>query len=207
MSYIQARLSTPPTAFAFSFTPSQNAEWGLPDIPVDFVVSASPDKNNFLPVAHLTEGMPSDISENYISPIIFTDGNTHYVRFQVLETIGKRENSHIFAMSEFQMHNIIFDEEASPYYLSEEVREAFDALQAEMQNIHSQIGAGTVTAADRTSLSAAIEAAEQALENATEIRTIPASSSKDRAIYNLNGQRVSKAQKGIYIVNGRKVLY
>ena len=125
----------------------------------------------------------------------------------MLETIGKRENSHIFAMSEFQMHNIIFDEEASPYYLSEEVREAFDALQAEMQNIHSQIGAGTVTAADRTSLSAAIEAAEQALENATEIRTIPASSSKDRAIYNLNGQRVSKAQKGIYIVNGRKVLY
>ena len=29
----------------------------------------------------------------------------------------------------------------------------------------------------------------------------------DGAIYNLAGQRVSKAQKGIYIVNGKKVLY
>jgi len=40
----------------------------------------------------------------------------------------------------------------------------------------------------------------------TAISTVTANNSND-AIYNLNGQRVSKAQKGLYIVNGKKVLY
>jgi len=41
----------------------------------------------------------------------------------------------------------------------------------------------------------------------TAISTINASNSNIDAIYNINGQRVSKAQKGLYIVNGKKVLY
>ena len=207
MSYIQAHVALPQCAFAFSFTPSQNAEYGLPDIPVDIDVKVSPNTKNFLSVAHLTEGMPSSISESYTSPVIFTDGDIRYLRFHVLQTIGKRADSHIFAMSEFQIHDVIFDEEASPYYQLAEVKDAFDALQAEMQRMRPLIVAGTATADDRASLSAAIEAAEQALEHATEIRTVPASSPKGEAIYNLSGQRVSKTQKGIYITNGRKVLY
>ena len=124
-----------------------------------------------------------------------------------METIGKRADSHIFAMSEFQVHKVIIDEEASPYYLIPQVKEAFDALQTEMQTMHSLIGAGTSTAQDRESLSAAIERAEQALENADCISIVPAFSPKDDAIYNLSGQRVSKVEKGIYIMNGKKVLY
>ena len=206
MSYIQAHLTNLPIAFAFSFTPSQNPDYGLSDIPVDIVVTASPNTRNFLPVAHLTEGMPTSISESYTSPVLFTDSTTRYLRFQVMETIGKRENSRVFAMSEFQIHNAIIDEEVSPYCIKPQVKEAFDALQSEMKAIHLAIGEGTVTAEDRESLRQAIERAELALQNADAIDFIPAFPKEQGIIYNLAGQRVSKIGKGIYIVNGRKIL-
>jgi protoheme ferro-lyase len=124
-----------------------------------------------------------------------------------METIGKRADSHIFAMSEFQVHNVTIDEEASPYYMKPTVKEAFDALMAETQAMRSLIVAGTVSAESMSSLRQAIERAEQALKNATEIKTVYAPSFKPETIYNLSGQRVSKAQKGIYIINGKKVLF
>ncbi|MBO4549349.1 MAG: DUF3472 domain-containing protein, partial [Bacteroidaceae bacterium] len=64
MSYIQAHLTPALTAFAFSFTPSQNPEYGLPDTPTNILVSASPNTKHFVPVAELTEGLPSSISES-----------------------------------------------------------------------------------------------------------------------------------------------
>lgn len=207
MSYIQARASNIKNAFAFSFTPSQNPEYGLPDIPTDIIVSTSSTTNNFIPIVQLTEGMPTSISESYTSPVIFTDGLSRFIRFQVMETIGKRADSHIFAMSEFQVHDVTFDEDASPYYQKDGVKEAFDALQTEMQAMRSLIAANTATAADRENLRQAIERAEQALENTTEIKSISSAfTAKKSEIYNLAGQRVSKLQKGIYIINGKKVL-
>jgi hypothetical protein len=207
MSYIQAHLSTVLEAFAFSFTPSQNPDYGLPDIPTDIIVSTSTAPKNFVPVIELTEGMPSSIDESYVSPVIFTDGNTRYIRFQVMQTIGQRADSHIFAMSEFQVHKAIIDEEASPYYMKSNVKEAFDALLAEIQAMRPLLVANTATAEDRESLSQAIERAELALQTADEIK-LPFSdlSSKEQVIYNLAGQRVNKIGKGIYIVNGKKVL-
>ncbi|MCH4147698.1 MAG: hypothetical protein LKG25_04510 [Prevotella sp.] len=39
------------------------------------------------------------------------------------------------------------------------------------------------------------------------IRTIKSQTSKDNKVYNLQGCRVSSPQKGLYIINGKKVLY
>ena len=206
MSYIQASLPKAMNAFAFSFTPSQHEEWGLPDTPSDILITASSTTRSFLPVVRLAEDMPTSVSESYTSPVIFTDGGTRFVRFQVMKTLGNRADSHIFAMSEFQVHDVIIDENKSPYYQKEGVKEAFDALQAELQSIRPRVVAGTTSSADRQSLREAIEAAEKSLENSTEIKTIPYSTSGVEIIYNLNGQRISKVQKGIYIVNGKKVL-
>ena len=206
MSYIQARITGTPSAFAFSFTPSQNPEYGLPDIPTDIIVSASSTTQNLLPVAELTEGMPTSIADSYTSPVIFTDGNSRFLRFQVNKTIGNRADSHIFAMSEFQIHEAVIDENESPYYQRENVKEAFDALNAELQAFRTLIGNNAVTAEARESLRQAIEAAERALDNSTEIKTVASSPMREEVIYNLSGQRVRNAQKGIYIVNGRKVL-
>ena len=209
MSYIQARISSNVSAFAFSFTPSQNPEYGLPDIPTDFFIYASPNTRNLLPVAQLTDGLPTSISENYTSPVIFTDGDSRVLRFQVMQTIGKRADSHIFAMSEFQVHNAVIDEAESPYYQKPGVKEAFDALQAELKSMRNLIGTNTVTNESRESLQAAIEAAENALTNPTGIEILNSQTPLDTQnspIYNLTGQRISKMQKGINIVNGKKIL-
>ena len=46
------------------------------------------------------------------------------------------------------------------------------------------------------------------LPESTGISKVEASSRKDCAIYNLQGQRVAKMKKGqIYIVNGKKIAY
>jgi hypothetical protein len=43
-------------------------------------------------------------------------------------------------------------------------------------------------------------------DDPTGIKTIFSSTLKDENIYNLAGQRINKMQKGIYIVNGKKIL-
>ena len=43
------------------------------------------------------------------------------------------------------------------------------------------------------------------IDLATAIKSISAEETKSGVIYNLNGQRVSKATKGIYVVDGKKV--
>ena len=207
MSYIQTRLSSNVSAFAFSFTPSQHEEWGLTDIPNDIIVSASTLSRNFLPVARLTEDMPTSISQSYHSPVIFTDAAMRFLRFQVMQTVGKRDDSHIFAMSEFQIHEAEIDEDASPYYLSAVVKEAFDALQTELQRVRPLIVADNFTSEDKTSLRQAIERAEEALRSADGLTAVRASTGEGPdVIYNLSGQRIGKPGKGIFIVNGKKVL-
>ncbi len=44
-------------------------------------------------------------------------------------------------------------------------------------------------------------------DDATAIFDVTTDTHADNTLYNLNGQRVSKAQKGIYIVNGKKVMF
>ncbi len=213
MSYLQGRLTKAVNAFAFSFTPSQHEEYGRTDIPSDIDITVSSSTRNFLTVARLTDGLPTSISESYTSPVIFTDGNTRFVRLNVMQTLGNRENSRVFAMSEFQMHDVIIDEGASPYYFKPGVKEAFDALQTELQTMRTHISSGIANTEDCNALRQAIELAEQALDDATEIKSIhPDLSTKDEVgfkhgstIVNLSGQRVGRMQKGIYIVNGRKV--
>ncbi|MCR5851787.1 MAG: DUF3472 domain-containing protein [Bacteroidaceae bacterium] len=216
MSYIQARTSGDIQAFAFSFTPSQNPEYGQPDIPSDIIVSASATMRNLLPVARITEGLPTNISESYTSPVLFTDGASRFLRFQVMQTLGKRADSRIFAMSEFQVHNAIIDEAASPYYQRPEVKEAFDALQTELQSFRSHISANSVTSEDRQALREAIDRAEEILKNGTGIEIIQNSKFKiqnDDAVYDLTGRKIvnckssnSKLPKGIYIQSGKKIL-
>lgn len=213
MSYIQARTTSNVSAFAFSFTPSQHPDYGLTDIPTDIIVSASPTNRNLLQVARLTGGMPTSISESYTSPVIFTDGASRFLRFQVMETLGRRTDSRIFAMSEFQIHDAVIDEAESPYYQKQEVKEAFDALQTEMQAMRSLIAGNAVTTEARESLREAIKRAEQALENASGIDEIHLSKpgiDNDTVIYDLSGRKVNvrgaQLPKGIYIINGKKIL-
>ena len=52
----------------------------------------------------------------------------------------------------------------------------------------------------------AVEEYEEAQEIITGISGFTAEKQNNATIYNLNGQRVEKAQKGLYIINGKKVM-
>ena len=208
MPYIQARVTMPQNAFCFSFTPSQNPQYGQPDIPIDIVVSGAHDTKHFLPFAHLTEGMPENISDTYTSPVIFADSTMRSLRFQVLRTRGERDESRVFAMSEFQIYPVTFDEDTSPYYQNPTVRIAFDQLRHQLQATRTSLVNGTAFAEDSDALRRAIERAEEALLMTDDIHTplfdnhhIPSS----QPVFDLAGRRIhTPSTKGIYLTNGKK---
>ena len=204
MSYLQARVTMRQNAFYFTFTPSQNAEYGQPDIPMDIVVSAAPSNNQFVTVAHLTEGFPTSIKESYTSPVIFTDSIMRNFRFQVLQTYGNRADSHIFAMSEFQMHPVVFDEAASLYYQKPWVKTAFDALSSQLYKYRSHIANNTVTSEVKIAVRKAIEQAEEALLKTNDIQapSVAEETEGQSQLYDLLGRQLQKQQKtpaGLYL--------
>ena len=212
MSYIQARFTTDIEAFCFTFMPSQHTQYGQPDIPQDIIVSASPTTRNFLTIGRLNENMPQTISETYQSPILFTDGATRNLRFQVMRTYGNREDSRVWAMSEFQIHPVTIDEEASPYYQKPWVKEAFDALKTQLQKTRARITDDSATADDRTALREAIDRAKQALLNtdAIEVGDMEARTKvNNHTVYDMQGRRISTNHSSLFSPNAslRKGVY
>jgi hypothetical protein len=47
---------------------------------------------------------------------------------------------------------------------------------------------------------------EQDEDTLTSISTVKSNNMQNGTIYNLNGQKMNKAQKGLYIINGKKVV-
>lgn len=213
--YIQAKFTQDIEAFCFTFTPSQNAQYGQPDIPQDIIVSCSPTTRNFLTIRRLNEDMPQTVSDTYTSPILFTDGNARNLRFQVLRTYGQREDSRVWAMSEFQIHSVVIDEEASPYYQRTNVRDAFDALQAQLQATRNLIADDNATPDDAVALRDAIDRAEEALLNTDGIENDEANGTHGAMAtwYDLSGRKVNIPSlgegrggltHGVYIRQGSK---
>ena len=169
-------------------------------------------------MARLNENFPQTVNESYTSPILFTDGATRNLRFQVTRTYGQRSEGRVWAMSEFQVHDIIIDEEASPYHQKPWVKEAFDALQAQLQATRTLIADNTATTDDALALRAAIERAEEALLNTDGIEEVKNERMKNEksagAVFDLSGRKVINHQSsnhelphGIYIIkdtNGSK---
>ena len=125
-------------------------------------------------------------------------------RFQVLQTYGNRADSHIFAMSEFQMHPVVFDEAASPYYQKPWVKTAFDALSSQLYKYRSHIANNTVTSEVKIAVRKAIEQAEEALLKTNDIQapSVAEETEGQSQLYDLLGRQLQKQQKtpaGLYL--------
>ena len=219
--YLQARLSAEVQAFCFTFTPSQNAQYGQPDIPQDIIVSASPTARNFLTVARLNNDFPQAVNETYTSPILFADGPMRNLRFQVMRTAGQREDGRVWAMSEFQVHTVAISQTLSPYYTRTNVHAAFDALQAQLQATRQLIADGTVTTDALQALQEAIDRAEASLQEPDGIHELGygqeamenGQGTMENALYDIAGRRIATGKSansqstptGVYIRDGKKV--
>ena len=104
--------------------------------------------------------------------------------------------------------------ETAKAQLTEDIAEA-TALNAEADDatLKAAIDAAQAVVDDADATLDDVEAASQALEDAvaefngtTGISAVAAAKEQGQEVYNLAGQRVAKAQKGLYIVNGKKVI-
>lgn len=207
--YIQARMRSDINAFYLTFTPSQSAQYGRSDIPADIRIYASPTSKGFSFIKEITEGLPTEISQTYTSPVIFCGQDIRYVRVEVLSTLENRDGGRVFAMSEMQLHPAVVDEEASLYCQRPWVKEAVDDLSTELAVMRTAINAKTVTPEDAERLQAAIDRAEASYLDPTgieEIKQLEHSgehSNRDKVrCYDLSGRpvlRLEKARRGIYI--------
>ena len=118
-------------------------------------------------------------------------------------------------MSEFQIHSVVIDEEASPYYQRTNVRDAFDALQAQLQATRNLIADDNATPDDAVALRDAIDRAEEALLNTDGIENDEANGTHGAMAtwYDLSGRKVNIPSlgegrggltHGVYIRQGSK---
>ena len=131
-----------------------------------------------------------------------------------MRTYGNRADGRVWAMSEFQIHSIVIDEDVSAYYRKPWVKEAFDALRAQLQTTRALITDGTASVDDREALREAIERAEESLLQADAIRDVPLSlnaQSSSLNYYDLSGRRIPQSSTvnsllspGVYIQHDGK---
>ena len=192
-SYIQLRFMSAQSAIQFRFTPSQNVDYGLSDLPVDITVLASADMKTWEQVAHLTEGFPSSISETYTSPVISFGKPCRAVRFQVNRTYGNRGgNPHIFAVSEMNVYGATENQETSLYYRSEAVQTAIDTMMNVLEEARAAMNQASVSLENYTQLRNAIDEALRAMqqEQGTAIGTVSRGPYTFEEIYDLQGRRL-----------------
>ena len=118
------------------------------------------------------------------------NGNTFMTDF-ILKKASEADKNFFEAKEELQK-NIKVAEAMEREDMAEAIAEAKAALEAEDATLES------ITAANQALLAA--------INEATGIQTVETKSVKSEAVYNIAGQRVVNAQKGLFIVNGKKVV-
>ena len=198
--YLQAEFEKPVNSFYLYFMKrSQNNA----NRPTQIDVTAGNDEAFGLDLeASITEGLPTDASETYfISKPIAMSGDYKIVRFTIPETNssqtgGGMNNGHpFFTFSEFNLfpvHPTVMEVIESGYML--------------------MTSASQVTYADVP----VIEALDQKINelNAAGVNVDPmvdgvisiADANNAKTIFDLSGRRVAKTTKGVFIINGKKVV-
>ena len=211
--YVQAKLTTPVPAFYLTFTPSQHTQYGRPDIPQHLRISTGINRTDLDYICELTEDFPTEVSEVYTSPVIFSGQDIGFVRLECLSTLENRDGGRVFAMSELQLHPALVDSTASLYCQRPWVRDAVDDLSQEIATMRDHIHSKNVTSDDAARLQAAIDRAEASYLDPTGVGLSPNPSpvrkGSDGAWYTLDGRRLpsTPTRKGIYLRNGKKQIY
>ena len=208
--YVQAKLTTTVPAFYLTFTPSQHTQYGRPDIPQDLRIYTGTTRSDLDFICELTEDMPSEVSDVYTSPAIFSGQDIGFVRLECLSTLENRDGGRVFAMSEMQIHPAAIDSLASLYCQRPWVREAVDNLSQEIATMRDRIHTKTVTDEDANRLQEAIDRAEASYLDTDGIvaPTSPSSELFTQNCFDLSGRRLlaPPAKRGLYIKDRRKIL-
>ena len=210
--YLQVNFAQPVEAFYLEFTgrsdgQASGAEWHDTPNQVTFKVSNTPeDETSWTEVGTETYDLPNTHGVHYMATSPTKLGGKYTsVRMYILSVTS---GNHYWNLSEIQMYEYSTQ---SKYSISQEVKDAVDALDALVAADEAKIASRTVQTSDFETLQEAIEQLRALLE-ATGIETLQADRAErqgEGAIYDLSGRRIknrSNLPRGIYIVGGRKVM-
>jgi hypothetical protein len=190
-SYIQLRFLSKPSAIRFSFIPSQNENYGEPDMPASMTIMSSADNKTWNRVVDLSEDFPNAISETYTSPIISLGEPSTSVRFVVNQTFGNRDgNNHIFAISEMKVYAATENQETSLYYNNDDVKNAVDDMMNILGETRIAMKESKATTQDYQALREAIDKVKNLVEDIETGLNVNISGSCGDTYYDLQGRRM-----------------
>ncbi len=184
--YLQAEIEEPVDEFIIYFMKrSQNNN----NRPTEIDITAGDDELSLTDAGVITEGLPTDAAITYyVSEPIALDKAYKYIRFTIPHTNNEAgNNGHaFFTFSEFNLFPVN------------------DVVTEVLQSGYMQ-----VTSASQLKYSdvPVIEALDQKISDMTVgVNGITVNTNDIKAIYDLAGRRVAKTTKGIFIINGKKVV-
>lgn len=134
-----------------------------------------------------------------------------YWRFQVSEVnTSTTETRPYFALAYIQIRALVASVKLNDAYstldtkLFKSTNEAYNSAQTKFSALNTLLSNKDTYNTLKTAYDKLLAAMEAITPTA--IGSMEAEAQQDAIIYNLNGQRVNKAQKGLYIINGKKVL-
>lgn len=164
----------PVSQFIFRMTSRQGA---YNDTPSNIRIFASNNlarQDEWVEVAHITEGVPAGSGVTYVSPAIVMYDSYRYLRFDVIATTSGRSNAatgtQFFTLSEFQIYDFDIDYENSLCYIVEGLEEVCNTLIDLVDEAQFKIDDENVSQADVDELTAAIAAARELIEGKPLIR-------------------------------------
>lgn len=169
---------------------------GVADHPTEFTITGSNDASTFTDVAvvevpNAVSGAEATCSFEIPAGVSYTQ-----LRFSVTKTPLMRGYWH---MAEFQLYPRSLD----PVCKNVLYPDAYEAIKKALADAKA---ATECTEDEINSLQTAYDAYLAVVDSQTGISEIESNNSVSSAIYDLQGRRVAVANKGIYIINGKKVV-
>ena len=195
--YLQAEIENPVNSFIFLFMKRHNNNNNRP---TEIDITGTDDEAfGFGVIANITEGLPTDGSEiYYYSPAILMPAPYQFIRFTIPHTNNEAgNNNHVFfTFSEFNLFP------AHPR-VQEVLESGYMFMTSASQLKYADVAA--IEALDKKidEMNAAISSSSPMVDG-IDVATSDANDAK--AIFDLSGRRVAKATKGVFVVNGKKVV-
>ena len=207
-NYIQVNLGEPQQRISFSMVGSS---WsGTYDTPDDYVIMATDtpsDEGSWQTITELHDMIPQALHTTYpafyTSPVIDLGAPYTNLRFVVMSTVNNRSNGQgniYVSLARFQVYG---DATSSKYLSNASLASAVDTMLA--------LGKGLKATASPTSLQIAQLRAQNTvvrslLDGSTSIRDTGTAPAASHLIFNMAGQRLTTPQRGLNIVDGKKMV-
>lgn len=196
--------------FRFAYTTRNHT---YPFAPTAVAIDASKDNEHWSEIAAINSGLPTSKATQHLLPAVQAPADTRALRFRVTNSAGTAHGHHYFALGEFALQKLNPAAEPNAEYSEitpQLMNNAFIQMHRANYILTLPNPSSDEIAASHSALKAAYDALNEAakkISGGTAIDQLDAApSSSLPEIYDLQGRRVSAPRRGLYILDGRKLI-